>query len=286
MSLLLLISLVLFSAGYTHAEQPINTPPKSMALGIKYSAISSANIADSDFELAIARTSIHLPIGKYNLLGQMFIPQVAIEKTTFDIPNPNFDKKSMYSIKLPMLFIEKYNENWTRILNITPSWHTDLNAKDEQSYSLMGLLLWRYSDDSPHSYTMGVGINRLFGEYKPVPMGAYSYQASEQTRYDLGFPVTKIEHRNNQHWSVFSAIAPIGGNWRYESDDKERVNLSYTSWVATLGVRRNLIDKFWLTLEAGRTFARTIDLNNDTSASQEVDIADANIIMLSLGLHP
>ncbi|MFT5594174.1 MAG: hypothetical protein ACI8SR_002563 [Oceanicoccus sp.] len=268
------------------AEGTALTTPSLMAMGMKHQTINKAPIADSEYQLAIQRSSINLPIGKYDLLGQMFIPQVAIEQSTFELPNPNFNEKTLYSIKLPMLFIEKYNDNWTRVLNITPSWHTDLEAKDEQSYSLMGLILWRYKDESPHSYTVGAGINRLFGEYKPIPMVAYSYQSSPQTRYDLGFPVTKIEHRANQNWSVFSAIVPLGGNWRYEAENNQRINLSYSSWVATFGVRRNLVDKFWLTLEAGKSFERKIDLNNDSATSQEVSIANANMILFSIGLHP
>lgn len=284
--LLTVFSCLYVSSTYALADTATFKTPRPLIMGVKTSHIDGAKIADSDYKLAISSASIKLPLGKYNVLGQTFVPQVAIEQTRFNIPNPNFDQKNMYTIKLPMLFIEQYDQNWTRILNITPSWHTDLKAKDEESYSLMGLLLWRYKDDSPHSYTMGVGVNRLFGEYKPVPMGAYSYQASAQTRYDLGFPATKVEHRGHQNWSVFSSIAPMGGNWRYESQAQTRVNLSYRSWVATFGVRRNLVEKFWLTFEAGRTFSRKLDLNNNTSDSQEVDISDANIIMLSIGLHP
>jgi hypothetical protein len=282
----LVVAILMLTSMTTFAEDITLVTPSPIAMGMKHYDIGKAGISGSEYELSMQRSSLHLPIGKYDVLGQIFVPQMAIEQTTFKLPSPNFDQKTMYSIKLPMLFIEKYNDNWTRILNITPSWHTDLKAKDEESYSLMGLILWRYKDESPHSYTVGAGINRLFGKYKPVPMAAYSYQPNPQTRYDLGFPVTKIEHRANQNWSVFSALAPLGGNWRYESQDNQRVNLSYTSWIATLGVRRNLIDKFWLTLEAGRTFEREIDLNDDTSTSQKNDIADASIIMLSIGLHP
>lgn len=283
----LCVSTLLLLSNTTSAseEKPLVTP-SAMAMGIKHYTINEARISNTGPQVAMQGSNIKLPIGKYEGLGQIFVPQVAIEQTTFKFPNPSFNEKSMYSIKLPMLFIEKYNDNWTRILNITPSWHTDLEAKDEESYSLMGLILWRYTDDTPHSYTIGAGINRLFGEYKPIPMVSYSYQTDRMTRYDLGFPVTKIEHRANQDWSFFSAITPSGGNWRYELDEKQRVNLSYSSWVATLGIRRNLVDKFWLTLEAGKTFEREIDLNNDNSASQKLNIADANVMILSLGLHP
>jgi len=287
MPLLFFFLLITLNAAAVNADDDHEyKTPGPMAMGIQHNSINHANINDSEYQLSISRTRIKLPIGKYHLLGQIFIPQVSMEEITFDIPNPDFNRKSMYSIKLPMLFIEKYNDNWTRILNITPSWHTDLKARDEDSYSLMGLILWRYRDDSPHSYTMGAGINRLFGEYKPIPIISYSYRAENHTRYDLGFPVTKVEHRTNQNWSLFSAVAPIGGNWRYELGNQERVNLSYSSWTATVGFRRHLSGQFWLTLEAGRTFARKIDLNNNDSIDHEADIADANIIMLTLGLHP
>lgn len=273
----------------TFADESELSVPKPMALGVHYLSIDSASIEQSQFDVEIEQTQLKLPIGKYTLFGNTFVPQIAVEETTFKVASPEIDGRAeMYSIKTPFMFIEKYSENWVRILNITPSWHTDLKAKDEESYSLMGLLLWRYRDkSSPHSYTFGVGLNRLFGEYKPVPMVAYSYQPSPYTRYDLGFPVTKVEHRFHQDWTWFSAIAPLGGNWRYEENvTSTRVNLSYKSWIATLGVRRQLKNNIWLTLEWGQSFARSLDFNSNNYASQEADIDDASIFKLSVGLHP
>jgi len=271
------------------ADETEFTVPKSMALGVHYLSIDAASIEQSQYDVEIDQTRIKLPIGKYTLLDNTFVPQIAVEETVFKVASPEIDGRAeMYSIKTPFMFIEKYDDHWTRILNITPSWHTDLKARDEESYSLMGLLLWRYGDNaSPHSYTFGVGVNRLFGEYKPVPMIAYSYQTSPYTRYDLGFPVTKVEHRFHQQWTWFSAIGPMGGNWRYEENiTNTRVNLSYKSWIATLGIRRQLKDNIWLTFELGQSFARSLDFNSDNFASKEADIDDASMFKFSLGLHP
>ena len=285
----LISAICLLSSLTAFAQEPeqdsnLLSVPESMAMGIKSYSIGNADVPDGNLKLKMKSYGIDLPIGKYEVFGQTFIPQVAFEQTTFDLSTDG--KQDVYSISLPMMFIHKQSDNWLRILKVTPSWHTDLDAKDEESYSLMGLMLWRYTDDSPHGYTIGAGINRLFGEYKPIPIASYSYQSSARTRYDLGFPVTKVEHRSHQDWSVFSSLAPVGGSWRYEDKNDDRINLSYTSWVASIGVRRHLANKFWLTLEAGQSFSRKVDFNSDTSIDSDADIDDANIIMLSIGLHP
>ncbi|EAT11578.1 hypothetical protein RED65_02869 [Oceanobacter sp. RED65] len=260
-----------------------------MAMGIQYSQLDSAQLADSDLHLAIHRSRLKLPINRYALLGHTFIPHLSYEESVFQVPNPaSASSLTLHTIKTPLMFIKKQDNGWLRILNITPSWHTDLKAKDEKSYSLMGLLLWRFRDESsPHSYTFGLGMNRLFGEYKPVPMVAYSYQTSTHTRYDFGFPVTKAEHRFNNSWAAFSAIAPSGGNWRYQTrNEEQRLNLSYKGWNATLGLRRHLWKKVWLTLEVGKSIDRSLDFSNDSIDSQEVKIEDTTIYKISIGLHP
>lgn len=285
----ILFTLLLLFCTTAFAKDIDNLVPSSLAMGVTYTSIDSAQLSDSPYKLSINQTKVGLPIGRYQIFGNTFVPQFSYEETQFSVPNPNIDNRiSLYSLKIPLMFISKNNDSWTRILRITPSWHTDLKAKDEESYSLMGLLLWRYKNNSsPHSYTLGFGVNRLFGEYKPIPMMSYGYQTSPHTRIDLGFPITKLEHRLHQDWSVFSAIAPMGGNWRYDARNVEqRYNLSYKSWVSTLGVRRHLTGDFWLTFQWGQSFERKFDVNNDTIESEEVSIADASVYLISIGLHP
>ncbi|MFY0641772.1 MAG: hypothetical protein JXR16_12050 [Bermanella sp.] len=285
----ILFALLLLFCTSVSAEDTGNLVPRSLAMGVTYTSIDSAQLSDSPYKLSINQTKVKLPIGKYQLFGNTFVPQLSYEETQFSVPNPNIDNRiSLYSLNIPLMFISKSNINWTRILRVTPSWHTDLKAKDEESYSLMGLLLWRYHNtDSPHSYTLGFGVNRLFGEYKPIPMISYGYQTSPHTRINVGFPITKIEHRLHQDWSVFSAFGPMGGNWRYDARNTEqRYNLSYQSWVATLGVRRHLAGDFWLTFQWGQSFERKFDVNNNTIDSEEVSIDDASVYLISIGLHP
>lgn len=282
-----IVSLLLFLMSINAFAE--NLIPSRLAMGITHSSIDAAQLSESPYQLNMNQTKVSLPVGKYSLFGETFVPQFSYEETQFSVPNPSINNRiSLYSLKIPLMFISKNHNDWTRILSITPSWHTDLKAKDEKSYSLMGLLLWRYNHhDSPHSYTLGIGFNRLFGEYKPIPMMSYNYQTSPYTKYSVGFPVTKVEHRLHTDWSVFSAITPMGGNWRYDASNvDQRLNLSYSSWVATLGLRRHLTADFWLTMQWGQSLERQFDVNNDTIDSEEVAIADASIYLISIGLHP
>jgi len=286
MPLIFLLLLCISTASF--AEENKQDVPTRLLMGLQYSSINSAKLSDDSLSLKMQQTKFKLPIGRYQLFGNTLVPQFAYEETTFDVANRINNQITLYTVKTPFMFIEKKEAGWTRIINITPSWHTDLKAKDDKSYSLMGLLLWRYGQDqSPHGYTLGIGINRLFGEYKPVPIMSYRYQASAYTRYDLGFPISKIEHRLNQDWSFFSSLGPVGGNWRYNDEqNQQRLNLSYKSWMATLGIRRHLLNNFWVTLEWGQSFNRTLDFNNRNIDSQEVSIGEAGVYKLSIGLHP
>ena len=77
----------------------------------------------------------------------------------------------------------------------------------------------------------------------------------------------------------------MGGNWRYQSKEDQRFNFSYTSWVATAGIRHQFAPKIWATFEAGQTFERKINLDADTR-NADVTVGDGHIIILSIGLQP
>ena len=261
--------------------------PGDLAMGMSTQHIDFSSIEDSPVEAALDRTLVKIPFGKFNALGSMFIPGLSIERMGFRFNNGGSaaEDTELYTIKTPLLFINKQDDHWTRILSVTPSVHSDLEATDGDAFSLMGLLLWKYNAGGPHSWTFGAGANRLFGEYQPVPMFAYSYSTQPDTHYVIGFPASKAEHRFNQDWSLFSKLAPEGGNWRYRSSADNNINLSYKSWIATVGVRRNLKGKFWASFEVGQSFARKLELDDD-STEDELDVAEGNLILFSIGLHP
>ncbi len=116
-------------------------------------------------------------------------------------------------------------------------------------------------------------------------MFAYAYSTHADTHYVVGFPASKAEHRFNQKWTLFSKLAPEGGNWRYRSVQDNNVSLSYKSWVATVGIRRHIKDKFWASFEVGQSFARKLELDDD-STEDELEISNGNLILFSIGLHP
>jgi len=263
--------------------------PGDMAMGVSTQHMDFSSIENSPVEVALDRTLIKVPFGKFNAFNSMFIPGLSIERMGFRFNDSGSvaSDTELYTIKTPLLFINKQDDHWTRILSVTPSVHSDLEATDSETFSLMGLLLWKYNSGGPHSWTFGAGANRLFGEYKPVPMFAYAYSTQPDTHYVIGFPASKAEHRLNQQWSLFSKLAPEGGNWRYRDPHPQdnNVSLSYKSWVATIGVRRHIKDKFWASFEVGQSFARTLELDDDASES-ELEISNGSLILFSIGLHP
>ena len=270
-------------------NQELLTVPSDIAMGFSSQHMAFSSIEDSPVDIALDRTSLKVPFGKFEAFDNIFVPGFSIERMGFRFDDNDSNQAppdtELYSVKLPLLYIKKLDEKWTRIINVTPSIHSDLEATDSETFSLMGLMLWKYNAGGPHSWIFGAGANRLFGEYLPIPMFSYAYSTQADTHYVLGFPASKAEHRFNQDWSLFSKLAPEGGNWRYNDQDDNNVNLSYKSWVATIGLRKNLTGKFWASFEVGQSFARKLELNDDASDS-EFDVGNSNLILFSVGLHP
>ena len=263
--------------------------PKNLAMGFQHHSYSDANfdIPNQDVELSMNYTHVKLPVGKFNVGDHILVPSLSIEQMDFDVSNGGNDAgdPTLYTIKSQFMFIKKLDDKWTRIVQVTPSMHTDGDATDEEAFSLMGLAIWKYDSTEHSGWTMGVGANRLFGEYLPIPLIAYQYRPSTNTQIDVGFPVTKYEHRWANDWTGFAAVKPVGGNWRFKDDENDAVNVSYTSWVASTGVRYQFKPRMWATLEIGQGLARKFDIDTDDE-SGEVDIDDSTAIMFSIGLHP
>ncbi len=264
------------------------TIPKDLAMGIKHHSYDYASIENGEPELAMDYTQVKLPLGKFEVLDQIMVPTLSIEKTDFSFDGfsqNSPDEKSLYTIKSSFMFIKKQDDKWMRILQITPSLHSDMDALDDDAFSLMGLAIWRYQSTPESAWTMGFGANRLFGEYKPIPLISYQYLPSSRLQLDLGFPITKAEYRWAQNWTGFTSLAPIGGNWRVDSEDKGELNVSYSSWVASSGIRYQLKPKMWATLEVAQGISRKLNLD-DSDDQEEVDVDDSPAIMFSIGFHP
>lgn len=292
---LYLLSFLLFSgSGFALAETTPNLEnewhqlavPKDLAMGLMHSSYDFGSLGDGQAELAMDSTHFKLPMGKYDFMDSFLVPTLSMEKTAFRFANAPIDNQEVYTLKIPLMFVTSSDDRSTRIVQITPSLHTDLDVIDEDAFSLMGLAVWRYQSTLVSAWTMGVGFNRLFGAYKPIPLVSYQYQVSSGLQFDLGFPITKAEYRWQNNWSTYASLAPIGGNWRYETDGKAKLNISYTSWVTAMGVRYQFKPKLWATFELGRSLGRKLNLDADERMSEDVDVADTPTIMFSVGFHP
>lgn len=273
------------SSGIVMAD-PAHSIPRPLALGVQHYNYADADIDGSNAELSMNYTQLKLPIGKWMFSDYIFVPTLSLEQTSFEVKNDsNAGNPDLYTAKAQFMFIKKLDDKWMRIIQIAPSMHTDGNALDEDAYSLMGLAIWKYESSETSAWTMGVGANRLFGEYKPIPLISYQYSPSMSTQIDLGFPITKFEHSFNKNLTGFAAIKPVGGNWRFQSQTDEKVNVSYSSWIASSGVRFQFKPKMWASLELGQSLARKFDINDDDQTG-EVDIENSPTIMFSIGLHP
>lgn len=259
--------------------------PKDMAMGFKHFSYDYASVESGAPELAYEYTQVKVPLGKFDVMDQILVPSISIERNEFRVNNAPSDEPTLYSIKSQFMFIERQDEQWTRIFQITPSIHSDMESISSDSFSLMGLAVWRYQSTDHSAWTMGFGVNRLFGEYMPIPLISYQYQASQRLQLDVGFPITKAEYSFKPNLTGFVSLAPVGGNWSYESSNNGKLNISYSSWIASTGIRYQVKKKIWATVELGKSINRSVNFN-DTADEQEADIADSTAIMFSIGFHP
>jgi len=259
--------------------------PKDLAMGIKHQSYDFSSIEESDAELAMDYTQVKIPLGKYDIGNSFVVPTIALGKTAFRFDNADVDNQEVYTLKTQLMVVTP-GEEWTRIIQVTPSLHSDLDALDEDAFSLMGLAVWRYQSTDVSAWTMGIGFNRLFGEYKPIPLVSYQYKVANNIQLDLGFPITKAEYRWQSDWSTYASIAPVGGNWRYETEDHKKLNISYTTWIAATGIRYQFKPKMWGTFEIGRSLSGQLNLDTDSNINEDLSVADAPVVMLSFGFHP
>mgnify|MGYP000658931645 CR=1 FL=1 len=259
--------------------------PKELAMGIKHQSYDFASLEGGAPEMAMDYTQVKVPLGKFDVMDQILVPSISLERTAFRFQNISTNDQTLYTLKSQFMFIEKQDQKWTRILQITPSIHSDTEAVDEDAFSLMGLAIWRYQSTDKSAWTMGFGVNHLFGEYRPIPLLSYQYQVNDRLQLDVGFPITKAEYRWQSNWTGFASFAPAGGNWRVDSKDNGKINVAYSSWLASTGVRYQFKPKMWATLALTQSVARKFDLD-DSDTDQEVDVDNSGAIMFSIGFHP
>jgi len=284
----LLITGLLTGGSYSYSDIMSEVGiPKEFVMGVKHYAYESSVVENSPAELSMDYTHVKFPIGKFDLGDHVMVPTISFEQTEFAVSN-GFNvagNPSLYTIKSQFLFIKQIENRWTRIIQVTPSLHTDGDVIDDEGFSLMGLALWKYEDSPATSWVMGVGANRIFGEYLPIPLLSYQYRLSNHSQVNIGFPVTKYENRFNQDWTAFSAVKPVGGNWRFKTSANNDVNVSYSSWIASAGVRYQFKPRFWATIEIGKSLGREFDIDTDDE-SGTADVDDGTVLMLSVGMHP
>jgi hypothetical protein len=279
---------ILFVGHTVNAAEPVEknfSIPRGLAMGITHQSYDYASLENSSPEVAMDYTQVKVPVGKFNALGQILVPSISLERTVFKFRNDVAEDQTLYTLKSQLMLIEKQDDKWMRILQVTPSIHSDMDTVDSDAFSLMGLAIWRYQSTDRSAWTMGFGFNRLFGEYQPIPLLSYQYQATNRLQLDIGFPITKAEYLWQSNWTGFVSFAPAGGNWRMKTQNDDKLNVAYSSWLFNTGVRYQFKPKMWATLALTQSIGRKLNLD-DSDSTREVDVADSGAIMLSIGFHP
>ncbi len=263
------------------------TVPQRMELGLSHQTSDFASIEGGEVEAAMDHTQLKIALNINETASQVTLLGLSISRMEFRLNENNmgYTDEAFYSISLPLTIVDLSDDKWTRIIEISPSIHSNMDVIDQQAFSLTGIALWDYQASETSNWNIGAGVSRVFGEYVPFPIISYASRVQPNFEFIIGFPETKVEYRYKENWSSFVSLGPNGGVWRYQEDkDSENVNLTYSSWEVFAGVRYQIEPQIWSTLKIGKTFERK--LNYDEGSDTDLRLATSNTIMFTLGYHP
>lgn len=259
--------------------------PNPMMLGFSTHALGYERVQSNQAQVAMQRSSIVAPLAKIDRGEQMLVPGIAFERTLFRLKDSNLDDQAMYDLTLPIGLMQKREQD-IRLLSIAPSLHSDGTVMDEAAFSLNALALWQIGLKDTLGYRWGLVANRTFGRYRAFPVAGIQYRPNARTELDLGVPFAKAEYSFAHRWNGFVNLTPSGGNWRYQNEQDQALNLSYSSWLLTSGLRYRTYKRLWFSLEVGRSLVRRLELTDDDGQRTESSIRNSHFVLFSFGLHP
>ncbi|WP_281766444.1 DUF6268 family outer membrane beta-barrel protein [Neptunitalea lumnitzerae] len=209
-----------------------------------------------------------------------------------DVPF-SFDQLEQFYTYTPTLkYAHAFSNKWSLIIKGGGQLATNYDTNDfKDSYYFNGTILVRKTDSTTNSsWTFGATYNPQYGFRTPIPVIAYTKQATERWSYQIGIPEMYTKYIVGKA-HTFSAFAKLDGFMGTFNDNLEIRTESYedtgilrqTYVLAGFGYDLNLWKNSKLQLKAGKTFYNDLSiLDPENNEVYNFDIEDSFYINLGI----
>lgn len=211
-------------------------------------------------EFSSSQISLTLPLEDRGSRQEKVRTFIHLDQTKFDLKGTTLGQSEYYWLSLPLQYQQRRSRETEFLVNAEAGLMTDLKKIESDALALNLELYGRRYRSKGSFWQYGLVVDRSFGDYKPRPALAFSWNATRHTQMLFGFPRTKVTTRWSQQLSSFLHIRPAGGVWREEIDGQSKLaSLSYRNWRFGVGGEFHWRGHLWLTGEIGQTRLRTIE---------------------------
>jgi len=220
-------------------------------------------------EFSSSHISLTLPLENKSNRRESVRSYVHLDQTTFDLQGTTAAQGEYFWLSMPLQYTQRRDRHTEFLIHFEPGLMTDLNAIDSDAVGANIELYGRRYRRGGGFWQFGLVVDRAFGDFKPRPAVAASWQATKATQVLLGFPRTKITTQWSSALSSFLHIRPAGGVWREEiSGQSGSHSVNNRTWRIGVGGEFHWRKQLWLTAEFGQTRLRTIEATDSTGATQ------------------
>jgi len=266
--------------------------PKPMIFGLSTEFGNTKTKISNDERQVDTQTKINklsIPLGRYKAFGYTLVPKISLGKHEFTFDDLSISNTQLYTLQLPVLGVKKINDNWVSIWQISPGMQSDEHSYKDDIYTALGFVAWRYRKTEKSSYRFGLGVNRLFGENRLIPLLSYNIRLSPRENLTLGLPITQYQYGVSNDLSFRVFLQPDGNAWRYKTQAQtytQSIRVKYESLKVGLGFSYHLTSKIFLSVDWARRFEQNYEFTSPSNASLKLSQMDMSTLGISLGLHP
>lgn len=248
-------------------------------LGVRFEQIGSANLKNPVPALAgsptISASSIIVNAAFRSLLdadgSTVLTSGIQYRYTNVSMQNvANFSSKDLHLVFADLLLMRALNDNWALFVAARPGMFSDFQ-NGSTGFRVEGAAFVDHFLNETTTLGFGVSRTTLFGRDLIVPVVHFIYVPSSSVLIDCLLPArADFWYYPSKTWE-FGMNFSFGGTL-YETGRREGGNfagadrMGFAQLTGGPVVRYNLLDKTYLSLEAGMTISRRAELTNSASA--------------------
>jgi hypothetical protein len=231
-------------------------------------------------QVALAQGAlVPIPIGKRDAL----VVGDWLSWTRFDLKNSPRDDLEVFSVSVPLGWIQQTTAEWQLAAFVAPLGHK--THEDSWYWETLGGVFARNVRSNRFSWVVGAyfDVAPLEDFYTPY-LGAV-YIVNERWTLNAVMPWPSVTYAPTTSTLFRLGVAPSGASWSIEPGERRpRVNL--TTWNFGLTVEHHLARNIWLGFEVGVSGLRGLSIVGGDWEAPETKLDNTGFALLMLNLRP